>query len=192
MSETNSTNTAANVSTGKPKVGGAIFRAPVGTALPTDAKTALNAAFKGLGYISEDGVTNSNSPSSDNIKAWGGDTVYSYQTEKPDTFQWQMIEALNTEVLKTVYGDGNVSGDLTTGLTVKANSTEQEDFAWVIDMILRGGVLKRVVIPQAKVTEVGDITYADGSNIAYDVTVTASPDSDSNTHYEYFSNKASE
>ena len=191
MSEAN-TNTAANVSTGKPKVGGAIFRAPVGTKLPADAKTTLDVAFKGLGYISEDGVTNSNSPSSDNIKAWGGDTVHSYQTEKPDTFQWQMIEAMNTEVLKTVYGDENVTGDMVTGLTVKANSTEQESYAWVIDMILRGSVLKRVVIPQAKVTEVGDITYADGSAIAYNVTTTASPDSDGNTHYEYFCAKSSE
>ena len=39
----------ANVSTGKPKVGGAIFRAPLETALPTDAKTDLDKAYLSLG-----------------------------------------------------------------------------------------------------------------------------------------------
>ena len=67
--------TVANVTTGKPKVAGAVFVAPTGTTLPTDATTALGTAFKELGYVSEDGVTNNNSPESENVKAWGGDTV---------------------------------------------------------------------------------------------------------------------
>ena len=74
--------TAANVTVGKPKITGAIFRAPLGTTLPTDATTALDEAFKQLGYASEDGVTNSNSPETDQIKAWGGDIVATLSQKK--------------------------------------------------------------------------------------------------------------
>lgn len=178
-------NTATNVTTGKPKTGGAIFYAPTGSTLPTDAVTALDAAFVSLGYISEDGLSNENSPESDEINAWGGDVVYSYQTSRSDTFSFKMIEALNPDVLKVVYGDANVTGDLATGLAVKANSDDLDEHAWVVEMVLRGGVVKRVVIPNGKVTEIAEITYADNEAVGYEVTISATPDASGNTHYEY-------
>lgn len=178
-------NNAQNVTAGKPKVGGAIYRAPLGSTLPTDASTALDPAFVNLGYVSEDGLVNSNSPTSENIKAWGGDIVLTTLTEKPDTFQFTLIEALNGDVAKAVYGDSNVTVDADGNITIHANSSQQPDCAWVIDMVLKDGALKRIVIPDAGISTVGDITYADGSAVGYQTTISAMPDANGDTHIEY-------
>lgn len=177
--------TVKYVTNAKPKVGGAIYSAPTGTALPTDATSALNAAFKCLGYVSDDGIQNSDERKTDDIKAWGGDIINSVQKEKTDTFKYTLAEVLNVDVLKEVYGDANVTGTLDTGVVVKSNSTELKEHVIVIELVLRDNVLKRVVIPQGKVTEIGEIKYVDGDDVGYETTVTCFPDDNSNTHYEY-------
>lgn len=177
--------TVSNVTAGKPKIGGAISVAPVGTALPTDATTALNEAFQNLGYCTEDGLTNANTRSSTDIKAWGGDIILSIQDEKTDTFSTVFAESLDINVLKQFYGSGNVTGSLAAGISISANSEELMDQSWVIDMILRNGVLKRIVIPCGKITATEDITYSDSEVTGFGVTITAYPDAAGNTHYEY-------
>lgn len=185
-------NNTANVTTGKPKKAGAIYRAPLGTTLPTDASSTLGDAFKCLGYISEDGVKNNNSPETDSVKAWGGDTVCNFQTGKPDTFGFKMLEVMNEEVLKAVYGDANVTVTPATTsvpkkIAIKANSDEQKECCWVFDMIMTNNSLKRIVIPQGKVTEVGEIVYKDADAVGYETTLSCTPDTAGNTHYDYMS-----
>lgn len=177
---------SGNVSRGKPKTGGAVFRAPKGTALPTSAAATLAEAFESMGYISEDGVVNANSPESEVIRAWGGDVVMAYQTAREDTFQMTMIEASRASVLESVYGADNVTGTSTSsGISVSVNANELDEYVYVIDTLLRGNVPHRIVIPCGKVTEIGDITYADNALVSFDVTITALADSSGNTHYEY-------
>lgn len=80
-----------NVTGAKPKVAGAIYRAPLGTALPTDATTALAAEYKDLGYVSDEGITQSESKDSSNVVAFGGDVVYITEGEHTDTFKFAEI-----------------------------------------------------------------------------------------------------
>lgn len=186
---TTSKNNSGNVTAGKPKVTGAIFRAPVDTTLPTDAKTELDTAFVCLGYVSEDGVTNANSPESEQTKAWGGDVVLNTQTEKPDTFKFKLIEAKNVDVLKMIYGDSHVTGTLDTGIHVEATAEDPGPAAYVIEMTLKGGDFKRIVIPSASISEMDDIVYSDSEPVGYDVTLVATADETGSTHHEYIIKK---
>ena len=174
-----------NVSAGKPAVGGSISVADVGTSLPTTAVDTLDTAFKKLGYISDEGLRNTNTPSVESIKAWGGDTVLIVQSEKTDTFQFSLLEVLAVDVLKFVHGSSNVTGTLSAGIAINVNSQDIPAQSMVFDMVLTDGVLKRIVIPNGKISEIGEVSYTDSDAIAYDVTITALPDDTGNTHYEY-------
>ena len=124
MPETITTN-VSNVTAGKPAVAGAIYRAPLGTELPTDAKTPLSNAFISLGYCGEDGFRNDNNRTVRKIKAWGGQNVLTVQEEVADDFKVNLIEVLNVNVLKAIYNDGNVTeanGLVTLNVTTEENA----------------------------------------------------------------------
>ena len=178
-------NTASNVTAGKPAIAGAIHVAPKGTTLPTNTTTALDAAFEALGYVSDAGLTNSTELETTDVKAWGGDNVLNIQTSKADKFTFTLLEVLNESVLAFVNGSTNVTGDLSTGLTVKVNNKDIEEVSIVIDMLLRNNTAKRIVIPDCKITEIGDVVYSDSEAVGYETTVTCIPDASGNTHYEY-------
>lgn len=182
-------NSTTNVIAGKPLATGGALNAPVGTALPTDETTALNAAFKGVGYISSDGAKLTPNRSTDTKKAWGGDTVLALQTDFGVEVKVTLIEALNAQALKTAFGSGNVAVTAATATAgnksvVKINAAELDHLTWVFE-IKNGLKRQRIVLPDAQVTGVDEISWTDDDTVGYALTLTCFPDADGNYGYIY-------
>jgi len=178
-------NDSDNVSFGKPKSTGAVFVAPYGTTLPTTAWQTLNAAFKGLGYVSEDGLVNGVETDVEEVNAWGGDLVLSGQTTFKEMFTVNLIET-NTEALKVYYGSDNVVEEGNGSITVTQTNEELPRVSVVFELVMTGGRIKRIVVPNAQIADrSGEITYVDGEAIAYPAVFVAYPDSNGDTHKEY-------
>lgn len=174
----------SKVSTGKAAVAGAVFYAPAGTTVPTTASGSLDAAFKDLGYISDEGLVNSLNKAADQTRAWGGDIVNVEVSEPTDEFKFTLIQSLSSEVLKFIYDASNVTA-AGSSISVNVNHTAPAGYAFVFDMVMKGGVAKRIVVPEAYLSSLDDITYVDGEVTGYACTITATADSSGNTHYEY-------
>ncbi len=181
-------NASANVLVGKPNLpgpasAGGVAVGPLGTALPTDAVTAPAAAIKGVGYISDGGLTQTIGEDTNPIKAWGGDTVRTVSTSHDYGIKFVMIETQERS-LAVYYGAAQVSGDLDAGLEVQIKAASLDHSVFVAD-VLDGDVHVRVCLPDGQVTERGDIVWTDGDAVAYEVTVTAYPDASGVKAYQY-------
>jgi hypothetical protein len=183
-------NVASNAVVGKPKVSGGLLVAPIGTALPTNESTAPNAAFKSVGYVTEDGVTRAESRDTDRIRAWGGDTIAVVFTNTEVTAQFGLAEYLNPLTQQMIYGTANIS---TTAPTVSAGSKlaitgkliDPPKNAIIVEMF-SGKATGRLVFPIAQVSETEDVTYKDDELAARGVTVTLYSDTSGNYFYEYW------
>ncbi len=190
MATNTDVNNVNNVTYGKPKVGGSVFVAPTGTTLPTDATTVLDAAFKNAGYCSDDGIENEYKIDTENVKAWGGDVVLVADKGREDKFAFTLIETLKDEALKIVFGDSNVTGDLSSGIGVNISAYDLVPHAYVFELIAKGGILHRIVVPNATLSDLDKITYKDNAAVGFGITLTASADKNGKTHYEYYSKGA--
>lgn len=147
-------NSTDNVSVGKGADGGYAFIAPTGTTLPTDNKTALDVAFKVIGYINEDGVTFEDSADSENINDMNGDAIAASAgaVEKNITF---FAAELKKTTLDMQYGSANVT-DEEGVIEVHDKGVNDEQVILVFDFVYKGGRKERCVVPAAQLSELGE------------------------------------
>lgn len=183
-------NNSRNVAVGAPKIGGAIFRAPLATALPTDEKTSLGVGFIPQGYAGADGLQRAISKAYEIIRAWGGDEVHRPRTELSITMSFTLIESYNGEVAKTIWGNDAITvtaASPTAGakIALAYKGKELPKSSWVFDM-QDGDKLRRIVLPEAQmVTESLEQTFGDSEVVAYPVELTLRADATGVFFYEY-------
>ena len=159
------TTTASNVRVG---VSGEVYLADAGTASPTDATTALTAAFVAQGYNTDDGITEQIGESWAQINAWqNSDIVRKVRTTHDVMYSFTLMETSEV-TLQTFYGDYAAG-------KVRLRGDTETRGAWVIE-VLDGPDVVRIAIPDGEITERGDVQYVNGNAVAYPVTITCYPD----------------
>lgn len=161
---------------------GEVYRAPAATVQanwPTDAATALNAAFIGLGYLSDDGVTESWDDSVDNIVAWqNATTVRSATTESTGSLGWTMIETKG-RVLTTFHRGSTMVETAPGKFKLEVKPITADPAVWVLHVI-DGAELIRILVANGEIVERGEVVYKNGEPIGYPVTLRAYPDVNGN------------
>lgn len=174
---------AAEVTVGSAAATGAIWVAPKGTTLPTDASTSLSGSWELLGFTSDAGVTISESSSNQAIRAWEGRMeVYNVRTEYTESIAFTPIQC-NETVAKLMWGDDAVTA-ATGSLTIEHHGKTLEPVCIVIETTPRDNIVKRFCMT-AQLTERGDSTM-DGTQVdGRQLTFNAIADEDGVTMYEY-------
>lgn len=184
------TNDSTMVSLGKFKVGGYAYWAPAGTTLPTDSATALPAEYKLLGYLSEDGLTNTTDTDTAEIKDANGTTVMKIITSYAESYQFTLLEVLRAEAAKLRYNSDAVTGN-DKSMTIKHQMPSDEDFVLVFEIAMSGDVKDRLVIGNATRAEFGDRQVHASDPQVYDITVSANDMGNGVTAIEYIGIAAS-
>lgn len=181
-----------NVAAAKPFAGGGVYRAPLGTALPTDASTTLAAAYKPLGYLSEDGIVPTRDTSVEKIKAFGGDIVAALLSDESRSFAFTLLEVFAQEVQEFVNGTANVTvtpatSSAGTKIAVQDKGGKPDQQVLVFDL-KHGAKRRRIVVPVADPVVTGEEPMVTGSLSAYALEVEAIKNAAGVRVYEYLEN----
>src|SRR5262245_48751412 len=122
---------ASNVDVG---ITGAVYRAHVGTAVPTSPTSVLPAAWVELGFLGDGGLTESPNDTTKEIKAWqNGTTVRRLITGSTYNFSFTAIES--TAVVLETYHKGSAISDAGGIATLEVLSPSPQRWMFLFDVI---------------------------------------------------------
>lgn len=161
--------TSANV---RVAVTGAVYRGATTATAPTSTSSATT-GFTELGYVGQDGVREQRTLSMTDIKAWqNNDVVRTVVTDGKVTFRLTLIETAQA-TLETFYGTTGTTGVGEGSIPIKPSATGGR-YSWIIDVV-DGAKKDRIYVSEGEVTDRGELIYANGEAIGYEIEITAYP-----------------
>ena len=159
----------------RPTDAGMFYRAPLGTTLPTDASSPLNALFVDHGWCGEDGITLVVNRDTTQHHAFGSDLVKTTQDKYQESLKLTLLES-DPDVLETVFGADSVvlgvDGGGSRTIAIAHSSTMLPRSAFVVDFI-DGTKLRRIVIQEGAVVDLDDIKYVHSDLLSYAISIDA-------------------
>lgn len=150
------------------------FTAPLGSTAPTDTSTPWDAAWKTVGLLSEDGLTEARSDATDDKYAHGGILIRTTRSKHKRTMKIIMLEDN-----AIVFGLVNPGSAATTasGITTRSvHVPNRNPVAFGLEL-QDGTVTTRRVIPRGEILDVADIKLSDSEMTMHEVTINVYPDS---------------
>ena len=166
------------VTTGKPVATGCVFVGPhydPSAQSPITLPTQLGAdgsltGYTCVGYLSEDGITDSVETSTSDLKVYGGVIIESTLTEFSEKYKFTMVEVLNEAAQKVAWGTNSVG----TGYVDHGpGGFNDESHVIVVANALKGGKVSFKVIPYGTLSSLSDISYKDDELVGYVVEILA-------------------
>lgn len=149
---------------------GLISFADVGSTLPTDATTALDAAFIDYGAISSDGVTEAPSQTFQSFKPWGQTRkAKNTLTDSGKTFQATFWET-NPHVLALYFGLDTVPTVTAGAFDFAEPDTDNPVYKAMVLDSLDGTNHVRIACTKVQRTDRGNVVYSPSGLIGYQMT----------------------
>jgi hypothetical protein len=158
---------------------GLAWFAVTGSTAPTDASTALAAAWKNVGFITDDGLTEKINTASKDVKAYGSLQIQrKIITDSSVTFNIAFLEK-NARTTELYYGIAfnSLSPTVGTGAFSYTFGTYTRQLVSGVFDIVDGTTRHRVYCPQLEVTDRQDVKYGTTDAATFGVTFTAYPNS---------------
>jgi hypothetical protein len=169
---------------------GQVYVAPIGTPLPTDSVAALNAAFIGLGYATEDGATLTVTPEVSDYMAWQSRSPVRREKVSQEVQVAIALMQWNEQTVPFAFGGGTVSGSAGNyRYDLPKDDAALDERALVLEAN-DGATKMRWVFPRGNVTDAVEAQFQRGNPASLPVTFKALAPTEGAAPGSFFTNSA--